>query len=273
MNKKIIKLALNLILSLLILIISFILFLSINSKLHNTPPIIFGKSYIKLASNSMNASGFKSGELIVTKLINPNQLKIGDTIAFYYNVNKTPSNLKEVETSANGINYSFFKKLGIGCQYFEEAGAKHSIVFHKIVDIKIDTNGELWFQTWGTSNYSASGTPDIDANWTNQKYVIGIYEHKSLLNKLGTSLNNPFYTYLAIASILIFILTFNLIVNLNKYAYISKLKKRQILILDKRLKPQLFKHLTISEKADIISSIRPNELLEFKNKVFNSKFI
>lgn len=266
--KKTIKKVLNILINLLIFLFIALLCFSINCKVKNIPTIMFGKTYIKLASNSMEKSNFKSGDLIITKLINPNQLKIGDKIAFYLTTENPPSELQNSNHSS-GINYNFLQHFGIDCKTFEKVGRTQPIIFHEIVDIKSDSNNELWFQTWGTSNVYANGTPIIDANWTNQKYIIGIYQGKSIFNNMGKIFKEPTSLYFATTSILILISTFNLILTLNKLLYIKKLKTRKILITNKRIKPYIFKCLTISEKADIINSIKSNEMLEFKNKAFS----
>ena len=268
-HNKIIHTISNSIINFFLVVLVAFLLLSTISKLKNIPTIIFGKTYIKISSQSMAKSNFNINDIVVIKLTNPNQLQIGDKIAFYYNATSSTPELSEITKQPKGLEYNLFNNFGIGLKTFETVGKKHAIVFHEITDIKIDSNNELWFQTWGTSNYNKDGSKAFDTSWTNQKYIIGSFENKSIFSNIGKTFKNPFYLYLAISSLIILISAFSLLLNLNKYFYIQKLKQRKILISDNRIKPSLFKHLTINEKADILSSIKPNEMLEFKNKAFS----
>lgn len=266
---KFVRVLLNTTINLIIIFLFAFLLLSTYCKLKNIPTIIFGRTYIKIASQSMEASNFNTNDIIIIKLTNPNELEIGDKVAFYYNATTSTPQLFNINNHPHGIDYNLLNHFGIGCKNFEEVGKKYPIVFHEITDIKIDANNELWFQTWGTSNYNEDGTKATDLSWTNQNHIIGIYKSKSIFSNIGKTFKNPFYLYLAITSLIVLTSSFSLITNINKYAYIQKLKQRKILISDKRIKPSLFKHLTIHEKADILSSIKPNELLDFKNKAFS----
>lgn len=266
-TNRFLKNTFNIFLGIAITLFIALLFLSIRCKILNIPSFIFGKSYIKIASNSMENSGYKKDELIVINLTNPSKFKIGDNVAFYYNTSLTPANLTEPANAKNFPTYNLTHMFGFNLHNFEKVSKTKRIVFHKIIDIKKDSSGELWFQTWGTNN-TTNGTPNPDTNWTNAKYIIGRYSHKSIFNSFGKHFANPAVLYFALCTISISALTLSLIIDLNSYILILKLKQRKILISNKRITHQLFKHLTLSEKADIIDSIKPDELLIFKNKAF-----
>ena len=140
----------------------------------NKVPSFFGQSYVRVMSNSMSTPAYKDGEqitdgferndIVVLERKNVSEIEVGDIIAFYYcslpisdfngsdeiNDFKTGSNLPEDLDTANT-----------------------QIIFHQVINIQVDSEGNVWFRTQGTSNAS----PD---RYTRADYVVGVYTDSGL---------------------------------------------------------------------------------------------
>lgn len=137
-----------------ILIFSSIFSLSlVITKQTKGVPMVFGYAMITVVSGSMQDAGFNVGDSAFIKQVDTSQLELGDYIAFFDYVDPdhpTPA------TVANGKKPTSSPK-------------KDRIVFHEIVEIQVDANGDYWFRTKGTNNAGA------DYNIIYQDYVIGRY--------------------------------------------------------------------------------------------------
>ena len=157
----------------------FCCFIGVSSfllRLNNLPPTFAGYSVMTIATDSMVADGFDVGNTIVIKRTNPKSLNVGDNIAFYlyeksYNefyshsttlVNKPKTDHQKIATLSNF--------LGLPTKEIKEA-AKHDSkkVFHKIIRIYEDENGNYWFKTKGASN------EDEDPWYVSEKMLIGVH--------------------------------------------------------------------------------------------------
>ena len=114
-------------------------------------PSVFGYAMIRIISGSMQDAGFQIGDTVFIKSKNVKDYQVGDYIAFYDYVDP---NCPTPPTVANG-------------QKPTNSPNKGRIVFHEIVSIETDANGNLWFHTKGTNN------PAEDKNIIFQDYVIG----------------------------------------------------------------------------------------------------
>ena len=149
--KRILNLVLDIILfPILIFATCFSLSLII-TKITKGVPMVFGYAMITVVSGSMRDAGFEVGDKAFIKQTEANELAVGDYIAFFDYVD--PAHPRPA-TIANGEKPTSNPR-------------KNRIVFHEIIKIETDANGDLWFRTKGTNNASA------DYNVIYQDYVIG----------------------------------------------------------------------------------------------------
>ena len=98
----------------------------------------------------------------MVKAVDTSTLREGDIIAFYVysdsysefdSENTTKLDLEDTKTKSNITIGNFF---GFQSNEIKEAAnAGSMIVFHEIVGIYEDSNGERWFETKGSSNLGA----------------------------------------------------------------------------------------------------------------------
>ena len=151
--KRILNLVLDIVLfPILIFATCFSLSLII-TKITKGVPMVFGYAMITVVSGSMRDAGFEVGDKAFIKQTEANELAVGDYIAFFDYVD--PAHPRPA-TIANGEKPTSNPR-------------KNRIVFHEIIKIETDANGDLWFRTKGTNNASA------DYNVIYQDYVIGKY--------------------------------------------------------------------------------------------------
>ena len=149
--KRILNLVLDIVLfPILIFATCFSLSLII-TKITKGVPMVFGYAMITVVSGSMRDAGFEVGDKAFIKQTEANELAVGDYIAFFDYVD--PAHPRP-STIANGEKPTSNPR-------------KNRIVFHEIIKIETDANGDLWFRTKGTNNASA------DYNVIYQDYVIG----------------------------------------------------------------------------------------------------
>lgn len=149
--KRILNLVLDIVLfPILIFATCFSLSLII-TKITKGVPMVFGYAMITVVSGSMRDAGFEVGDKAFIKQTAANELAVGDYIAFFDYVD--PAHPRPA-TIANGEKPTSNPR-------------KNRIVFHEIIKIETDANGDLWFRTKGTNNASA------DYNVIYQDYVIG----------------------------------------------------------------------------------------------------
>ncbi len=188
----------------IILIIYLIYAINVNKK--NGVPSFFGQSYVRVMSGSMEASGFKVGDVAVIKKVNLSTIKVGDFVAFYYgnetptNFNGDPSNAKDFKTGKKTFNYDIY--------------------FHKVIDIRYDTEGNTWIQTQGTSNSSP------DSRLTRGDYIVGKYVKSGMSGFLNFVSSEQGLMILVIvpSCVMLLILSFVLIDTIDK---IMKEKKEK----------------------------------------------
>lgn len=149
--KRILNLVLDIVLfPILIFATCFSLSLII-TKITKGVPMVFGYAMIIVVSGSMRDAGFEVGDKAFIKQTEANELAVGDYIAFFDYVD--PAHPCPA-TIANGEKPTSNPR-------------KNRIVFHEIIKIETDANGDLWFRTKGTDNKKE------DLNVIYQDYVIG----------------------------------------------------------------------------------------------------
>lgn len=181
----------------------------LNAKRSNNVPNIFGYSLVTILSESMVNSGFNVDESVMVKNTDPDELQVGDIIAFYKYIEKTNVNLSDIANAGAGESSSasssteahefntnapvnskisswklYLSRLFSNLTYTASEASERAIkansviLFHQIVDI-VEYEGYRWFKTWGTSNLDARGNPSYDPYWIREDYVIGRYTHTS----------------------------------------------------------------------------------------------
>lgn len=135
------------------------------TRVTNGVPSVFGYTQIQIISGSMQDAGFKIGETYYVKSINPAELKARDD-----------------ETGQCGDYIAFFQDFDPNCSSPSmvtptnrpaQKASDARILFHEIVAIEIDANGERWFTTQGSNNEN----PDSVKIY--QNYVIGRWVEES----------------------------------------------------------------------------------------------
>ena len=160
------QISLHIVSNVMFVIVMFILaiFLAygIGSVKNNKVPSFFGKSYVRILTGSMTASGFNQGDVVMIKKTKLSEIKEGDIIAFYSGSPGTSPSLLKDENVLNDFETG-------------EKSFNSSIIFHKIGDTGVDSKGNFWVRTYGTSNTDGNGNPSYDG-WTRGDYIVGVYE-------------------------------------------------------------------------------------------------
>lgn len=148
-------------------------FMLINNR-NSTLPSFFGISAVKVLSGSMLDGGFKVGDVVFVKEVDPSTLKVGDIIAFYkqfdtcdrYEAENFVS-LEEYQTDYNGTSLGQTIEGRTDVSTLQKRRA--SVYFHRIVDIKVlPKDGSLFFETKGDSVTNVDG-------YIRQDFLIGRY--------------------------------------------------------------------------------------------------
>ena len=116
-------------------------------------PMVLGYAMVTINSGSMTDAGFEVGMKTFIKSQPLEEYQVGDYVAFFDYVDAscpTPPTVANGDTPTSNPN-------------------KNRIVFHEIVEIITDANGNLWYKTKGTNNSM------IDKNIIYQDYLIGEY--------------------------------------------------------------------------------------------------
>lgn len=142
----------------------------------NKVPSFFGQSYVRIMSGSMSTPAYKDGEqitegfekndIVVLEKRNVSEIEVGDIVAFY---NASPR-----LTNLNGTDETPTNDFKTGANLPEDLNTKETpIVFHQVISVGKDSDGNLWFNTKGTSNTAADG-------YTRADYVVGVYTDSGL---------------------------------------------------------------------------------------------
>ena len=149
--KQIINIILDVILFPILIFAAFFSLSLLITRATKGVPMVFGYAMINIVSGSMQDAGFPIGSTAFIKASSAEDYEVGDYIAFFDYVDP---NCSKPPTVANGVKPTSDPNTT-------------RIVFHEIVQVEIDANGERWFHTKGTNNASE------DLNIIYQSYVIG----------------------------------------------------------------------------------------------------
>ncbi len=187
-NHKIFSVCFDVVSIFLVVVCAFMCFSIINSMMQKTPPTYLGYSIMRVSSGSMKASGFEIGDYIAIKAVDEKTLKIGDKIAFYqfsesyqdfHKDNCSLINNQQIED----LKYDNSPKTFFGLQendLVKAASSGAKLVFHEIVKVVEDDQGNRWFQTKGTSN------TNVDKPFICESMVVGIYKDDDYANFIAS---------------------------------------------------------------------------------------
>lgn len=191
------------VLCIIVVLCSAVVFFSIvNCKAQGVAPSFGGYTSMRIASTSMEASGFKKGDTVMARRVDTKTLKKGDIIAYYRYNEITDVGEAFDDLTAESANYvtkyslSFGGFFGAQSDEIKEAARKNSLIFfHEIVEVREDADGTRWFKTWGTSNLGEMADPEnpgetipnpdehLEDNWyVSEDMVIGIYDNSGTAN-------------------------------------------------------------------------------------------
>lgn len=173
------------ILCIVLVTVSALLFISIvNSLTQHVATSFAGFTSMKVGSGSMTASGFKKGDNVIAKSVDTHTLKEGDIIAFYryWDISNSFDTSKMATCKVDTTNIGEPKYKVTFAQFFgsqnatiqNAAKAKSDIIFHKIYEV-YEVDGVRWFRTYGTSNFNADGTQQIDNWYVREDLILGTY--------------------------------------------------------------------------------------------------
>ena len=267
--RKIVNIVVNLFCVPIFMIVLFTSISVIIAAKHKTAPAFVGYSLISITTGSMEESGFGVGEIVMIKKNNPKALKKGDVIAYYRYGTRSVAKAKKFKIWKDSDKYSSEVDMSVG--YFfgaptesQKNAAKYQskIMFHEIVDIRVDSRGELWFQTKGTSNSAK------DSFYVNEKYIIGkyFYTDNVILSTVSYLYSNNLYSYVILVPILIICVV--LMINIMLAMYTAILEQD---VLDKKIKlddPACVKRnvgYTMDEKFkyQVLAFSSPEERLDY----------
>lgn len=226
----------------ILLVIYFAYSMSILTK--NGIPSIFGQSYARVLSDSMTASGFEKGDIVLLQKMKVVDIKVGDIIAFY-----------ECELPVPNVNGT--KETAMDIKTGEKIIKNRKIIFHKVYNIEYDSFGHTWFYTYGTSKLNFNGDPnseDIEANYqvdspTRGDYVIGKYKPSWLAGVLQfiSSPMGMIILIIAPCAVLLFTLLLNIIEIIDQ---MMREKKQKLAMADSEVKERKLDVTTIIEEND-----------------------
>ena len=175
MNKYKLAKALSIITNVLFVLVMIFLIINLvygfTTRAQNKIPSFFGQSYVRIASGSMEASGFKKNDVAVIERTDITEIKEGDIIAFY-ECFLTPDLSKP---SGEQLVYK------TGETSFEDT----RVIFHKVAEVHVDSEGQTWFRTYGTSNLDPEGEIEYDKYYLRGDYVVGKYVDSGLAGFLN----------------------------------------------------------------------------------------
>ncbi len=120
-------------------------------------PMFLNYAVLTISSGSMVDRGFEIGEQILVKKVAIESLEVGDYIAFFDYVDPKCQEPQNVTTNLKPNAKALTSRR----------------IFHEIIEIFTDANGERWFRTKGSNNALPDG------NIIYENYVIGKYQNSS----------------------------------------------------------------------------------------------
>lgn len=201
---KILNLIFNIIFVPIIIFASIFTLSVIFSKIKTGVPSVFGYTQIQIVSGSMQDAGFQIGDKCFVQSVSAKDLKVGDYIAFFQFADLDCQSPSQVTVNNRP----------------DAKPDSTRIIFHEIISVVTDLNGEKWFTTKGTNN------SDVDAVEIHQSYVVGRYvEEDNFWTSFISFITSPLGIVLIVVipcSLIIAVDMYQLIVTSYEYANMKK---------------------------------------------------
>ena len=227
----------------------------IKAKKENQVPTLFGQSFVKILSPSMENDGFKVGDIAVINKVNISEIKEGDIIAFYYCGLET----KEEDFANPGEALDF--ETGSMVDSIEDK----EIWFHKVAEVKVDSEGQTWYVTYGTSNNTN------DDKMVRGDYVIGKYTESWLADCFNfiSSTTGVIVVIILPSAILLMMLAWNIIQTSDSLIIQKRRKAAEDLKLSSEVDEGNTKDedITETQKDKVLESIEDNDKTKKEKKI------
>ncbi len=189
-TQKVLSVVFDVVCVLMLLVAGIVCFSTINSAINGYMPNFAGYTNLVVSSESMVASGYEVGDIVIIHSVDTDTLNVNDKISFYVYWSSSfdfeDRVVRDVSDQISKTKYTlkFGQLFGFQTKEVEKAIKSNSkLVFHHISAIYEDENGERWFKTYGSSNQFE------DSWWVNEKYVVGIEDDgivsKSVIGLVG----------------------------------------------------------------------------------------
>lgn len=251
-----------------VLIMAFLSsFFMLVQRKQNKVTSFFGYSFCNVLSKSMENDGFNRGDTVIVKRINERDVQLGDIIAFYSYSNKRETD-SDINLVVKYINSSYpisndetniksdfdlnsiIKSKDKSKQNLKKAqDAKASVVFHTVVGIFVDNDGNVFFKTKGSSNGSA------DTCLACGDLLVGKYVNTPVFLRKAVS-----YCASSIGMIILVCLPLSLLVLMQSLSLIEQIS---IISLEKKLISG-----QLSYQDEEIQKGLPGSMVEEYNKVY-----
>ena len=225
--RRVVSIISNVILTILCVFCCMLVVSSILFRINKLTPSFAGYSFMRISSGSMVKSGFNIGDNIVVKSVDVDTLQVGDFIAFYVyqpdysRFDDVNAKVITVEQTEHKSGLTLSKFFGIPNDTIKSAAKANSrLVFHSIVTVYEDENGERWFKTRGTSN------PANDYYEVSERVIVGLHDDSGFANLVSWGLkaltNNM--TIIFLLAIPVAFLGFSLVMDALKKVQLAKLE-------------------------------------------------
>lgn len=209
------------------------------AKNEHKVPSILGLSMVNISSGSMTAAGFEKNDIVFLTKKNPEVLRAGDIIAFYYTSSGvSKSNLTLIQSydmKKQEVSKTFddktFKDLRdnertIKLKNINDISKNTDIYFHRIKNVYMAKDGTLFYETQGDSNATADGLLVAES------LVVGKYLYtpqflRSVFHFVSTSTGMMVMIVAPLAILMLFML-FSIIEQVSKLSLEGRVLRREV---------------------------------------------
>ncbi len=247
-------------------------FFMLVQRKQNKTVSIFGYSMCTVLSGSMTNDGFQKGDTIIVKKTSEKDIKLGDKIAFYKSTDKNAydsdihliiryRNSSYPLSNEDNFDYglkdgqpidisSIAKKYDKSAEYLQKAYEdKMPIIFHTVIGIYYDDDGNIYYKSKGSSNGTADGS------LVRGDLLVGRYVNTPVaFRRVASFCGSP------LGMIVLVCLPLSLLVLMQSLSIIEQVS---IINLEKKLLCG-----QLSYKDDDIKKDLPGYLVEIYNKVY-----
>lgn len=233
-------------------------------------PTILGVSMVRVLTGSMVAAGFDPKDTVFTVKKSPDQLRVGDIIAFYYtNSGVSMQDLTSIQTydmenhKAKPFDSATFndkraQKRTMKIPQINKISKTTDIYFHRIVGIYVANDGTIFYQTQGDSNKAQDGY------LTAESLVVGKYIYtpkffRATLQFMATS-TGMIVTVVGPLCLLILFMLFSIIEQISRMGIERRVLRRELRYDDpESIKANIGIEMEISDKAKFYATAEEEE--------------